>query len=373
MKKVGILGGGQLGRMLLQSAADFPVITHVLESRDDCPAAHLCHHFTAGDITNEDDVFNFGKDLDAVTIEIESVSVEGLRRLQAQGVRVYPSPDALETIRNKAVQKRYYASHDIPTSPFEITHSKEEVRQYASLFPAVHKIAKGGYDGRGVQVLDNVLQSDLAFDGESVLEKKINIKKEIAIIIGVNQQNKTAIYPPSEMIFDPVLNLLNYQLSPAILPEKVLWKAEAVALAVVQNLNSPGIFAVELLIDQEDNVFVNETAPRVHNSGHHTIEGNYCSQFEMLWRIILNLPLGNTKKVMDTALVNLIGQDEKVVDESSPAIMEILKIEDAFLHLYGKAESRPGRKMGHVTLLNSDRSELVHLANKIRNIWEGKY
>lgn len=373
MKKVGILGGGQLGRMLLQAAANYSVQTYVLESSADCPAAHLCTSFTKGDIRNEDDVFNFGKDLDAVTIEIESVSVEGLRRLRDHGIKVFPSPEALEIIRDKVVQKKFYASYDIPTAPFVITHSKEDIRNNASLFPAVHKSARGGYDGRGVQILEDPARLENAFEGEAVLEKKIDVQKEIAIIIAIDQNKKTAIYPPSEMIFDPVLNLLEYQLSPAVLMEKTLWKVEAIGLSVAQHLNCPGIFAVELLLDREGNVFVNETAPRVHNSGHHTIEGNYSSQFDMLWRVILNLPLGNTKAIMNSALINLIGQNTETIDENSTALKEILKIENAFLHLYGKKESRPGRKMGHVTILDPDRVSLVHLANKIRNIWEGKY
>lgn len=373
MIKAGILGGGQLGRMLLQAAANYPVTTYVMENDTNCPAAHLCHYFTKGDISNADDVFSFGKDLDVVTIEIESVSADGLRRLQEHGVRVFPTPDALETIKNKARQKEFYKNHSIPTAPFVITHSKEEVKAHTDLLPAVHKAATGGYDGKGVQVIDSDKDWSLAFDAEAVLEKKIDIKKEIAIIIGVDQDNGKSIYPPAEMIFDPSLNLLQYQLSPAVLPEKTLWKAEAISLAVVENLKSPGIFAVELFVDKEENVWLNETAPRVHNSGHHTIEGNYSSQFDMLWRIMLKLPAGCTKKIMDSALVNLIGQNNETLQLDAESFREIMKIENAFVHLYGKKDSRPGRKMGHVTILSPDRIELVHLANKVRNLWENKY
>lgn len=371
MLKVGILGGGQLGRMLLQAAANYPVETYVLESDAACPAAHLCHHFTKGDITNADDVISFGKDLEAVTIEIESVNVEGLKKLQELGVKVYPSPEALEIIKNKIRQKEFYKKNEIPTSPFFVTDSKKDVAEHADFLPAVQKLAEGGYDGRGVQILESKNDLQKAFDKPAVLEKLVDIKKEIAVIIAIDQQGKTVIYPPSEMIFDPHLNLLQYQLSPAPIPEKTLWKAEAIALAVVKNLHSAGIFAVELFIDQSDNVWVNETAPRVHNSGHHSIEGNYSSQFDMLLRIILNLPLGNTKKIMDTALINLIGKEEN--DSTTEQIKEILKIDNAFVHLYGKKESRPGRKMGHVTVLSNDRTELVHLANKIRHLWEKNY
>lgn len=370
--KVGILGGGQLGRMLLQAGANYPVETWCMEQKDDCPAASLAQHFICGDITDADQVFQFGKELDAVAIEIESVSVEGLRRLEAHGVKTFPNAAALAIIKNKISQKEFYASHAIPTPEFVITHSAEEVKNFPDLFPAVHKAALGGYDGRGVQILNDINESEQAFNQDAVLEKKVAIKKEIALIVACGQKGESVVYPPSEMIFDPILNLLQYQLSPAFIPEKILWKAEAMALAVVNNLKSPGIFAVELFLDEEDHVWVNETAPRVHNSGHHTIEGNFSSQFDMLWRVMLNLPLGSTRKIMDTSLVNLIGQDDLIVNEDSEKVKEILKIENAFLHLYGKKESRPGRKMGHVTVLSNDRVDLVHLANKIRHIWEGR-
>jgi 5-(carboxyamino)imidazole ribonucleotide synthase len=371
--KVGILGGGQLGRMLLQAAANYPVEVHVMENADDCPAAYLCHHFVRGDIKNSGDVFEFGKNLDAVTIEIESVSVEGLKKLRDNGVRVFPSPEALDTIKNKIIQKEFYSKNSIPTPHYLITQNAKEVRNYADFIPAVHKAATGGYDGRGVQVLNDEKDFDKAFDVPSVLEKKVNIQKEISIIIGINEKGETAIYPPSEMVFDPVLNLLEYQLSPANIPEKVRWKAEAIALSVVKNLNSAGIFAIEQFVDTDGNVWVNETAPRVHNSGHDTIEGNYSSQFDMAWRIILNLPLGNTQKISSTALVNLIGFDHSPVNESNAALIEILKMDKTFVHLYGKKENRPGRKMGHVTILGNDRPDLVHNANKVRQLWEGRY
>lgn len=369
--KVGILGGGQLGRMLLQAAANYPVEVHVLENSDDCPAANLCHHFQKGDFKNTDDVFEFGKNLDAVAIEIEAVSTEGLKRLRDHGVQTYPSPEALATIKNKVLQKQFYHNHSIPTPEFVITHSASEVKEHPELFPAVHKVATGGYDGRGVQVLTDPKEWEKAFNTEAVLERKVEISKEISIIIAINAKGETAIYPPSEMIFDPDLNLLQYQLSPAEIPEKVRWKAEAIALTVVRELKSAGIFAVELFVDRDDNVWLNETAPRVHNSGHDTIEGNFSSQFDMLWRVILNLPLGNTAKISGTALVNLVGLDTSPVDEKYGPLNEILKIDNAFLHLYGKKENRPGRKMGHVTILSRDRLDLVYKSNLIRSLWKG--
>lgn len=368
MIKTGILGGGQLGRMLLQAAANYPVETFVLEKDEECPAAHLCNHFVKGDITNFEDVYNFGKNLDAITIEIESVNVEALKKLESEGVKVFPRPAALEIIKNKILQKNFYNEHQIPTPPFITTLKKEDIQNHLSFLPAAHKLALGGYDGRGVEILRNEKDVQRGFDEEAVLEKLVSIKKEISIIVAVGQNGKTAIYPPVEMIFNKDLNLLEYQLSPANISEKVLWKAEAVALAVVKNLQSAGIFAVELFIDIDDNVLVNETAPRVHNSGHHTIEAAYSSQFDMLWRVILNYPLGFTKSIMNSAMVNLIGEENYKGEAKYQNLAEVLQIENVFVHIYGKKETRPGRKMGHVTVLSNERQELIHVANKVKQL-----
>lgn len=368
MKKVGILGGGQLGKMLLQAGANYPVETFVLENDSECPSAHLCHHFTKGDITSYEDVYNFGKTLDAVTIEIESVNIDALKRLEEEGVAIYPRPAALEIIKNKIHQKNFYKENGIPTSEFLITKGKDELKDYTEFLPAAHKLAMGGYDGKGVQILRNENDLGKGFDEESVLEKLVNIKKEVAIIIGINEKGNTAIYPPVEMIFNNDLNLLEYQLSPAKLEEKIVWKAEAMALAVVKNLKSAGIFAVELFIDINDNVLVNETAPRVHNSGHHTIEANFSSQFDMLWRIMLGYPLGSTKPIMNSAIVNLIGEEDYKGAAKYLHLEDILKIESVFVHIYGKKETRPGRKMGHVTILGNERQHLIHIANNIKRI-----
>jgi 5-(carboxyamino)imidazole ribonucleotide synthase len=368
MKKTGILGGGQLGRMLLQAAANYPVETFVMEKDPECPAAHLCDHFIKGDITNFDDVYSFGKGLDAITIEIEAVNVEALKKLEAEGVKVYPRPEALEIIKNKIDQKQFYKENDIPTSPFVVTTKKEELDQHSHLLPAAHKLATGGYDGRGVQLLKEEKDFHKAFDEEAVLEKLVHIKKEISLIVAMADDGKTALYPPVEMIFNQDLNLLEYQLCPAIIGEKTLWKAEAIALTVVKNLKSAGIFAVELFIDIDDNVLVNETAPRVHNSGHHTIEAAYSSQFDMLWRIILGYPLGYTKQIMHSSMVNLIGEEDYRGEAVYENLEEVLKIENAFVHIYGKKETRPGRKMGHVTVLSNERQELIHIANKVKQL-----
>jgi 5-(carboxyamino)imidazole ribonucleotide synthase len=368
MLKVGILGGGQLGKMLLQAAANYPVETFVMENDADCPAAHLCHHFIKGDINNFDNVYNFGKNLNAITIEIESVNEDALEKLENEGVKVYPKPSALRIIKNKIKQKQFYNEHEVPTSKFVITQNLEELRAQENFIPAVHKIAMGGYDGRGVQIIKTINDIEKGFDAPSVLEKLVAIHKEIAVIIAVNNEGKTAIYPSVDMVFNPDLNLLDYQISPADLPEKTLWKVEAIALRVVKALQSPGIFAVELFTDKQGEVFVNETAPRVHNSGHHTIEANYCSQFDMLWRVILNYPFGNTAHILPAAIVNLLGADGFNGDAHYEGLDEVLKMDNAFVHIYGKKQTKPGRKMGHITIINKDKQDLIRRAHKVKEI-----
>lgn len=368
MKKAGILGGGQLGRMLLQAAANYPVETYVMENDPQCPAAHLCHYFTKGDITNFDDVYNFGKGLDAVTIEIESVNLEALEKLEAEGVAVYPKPAALKIIKNKILQKQFYKDNQIPSSDFIITENKDELLKQKDFLPAVHKLGMGGYDGKGVQLLKSHSEINLGFDAPAVLEKMVHIKKEIALMVAVSNKGETALYDPVDMVFDQRLNLLSYQLSPATLPEKVFWKIEAIAIRVVKELKSPGVFAVELFVDIDDNVFVNETAPRVHNSGHHTIEASYSSQFDMLWRIILDYPLGNTQHIMPAAIVNIVGEENFSGEAIYNGLNEVLAMDNVFVHIYGKTHTKPGRKMGHVTILSNEKQELLHKANQVKHL-----
>lgn len=368
MKKAGILGGGQLGRMLLQAAANYPVETYVLENDTNCPSAHLCHHFTKGDIKDYDTVYQFGKNLDVITIEIEAVNVEALEKLESEGVQVIPSPSSLRTIKNKITQKQFYQTNQIPTADFVITQNKKELQVLIPFLPAVHKLAEGGYDGKGVEVLKEEKDISRGFDAPAVLEKMIHISKEISIIVAVSQTDEITLYPPAEMVFDPVLNLLDYQISPARLEEKVFFKAEAIAIKAVKQLMSAGLFAVELLVDHEGEVYVNEIAPRVHNSGHHSIEGNYSSQFDMLWRILLAYPLGCAKPIHTSVLVNIIGAEGHRGEAVYLGLEQVLKIENAFIHLYGKSQTKSGRKMGHITLLGDDVSELVFKAHRIKNM-----
>jgi 5-(carboxyamino)imidazole ribonucleotide synthase len=367
MRKVGILGGGQLGRMLLQAAANYPVETYVMENDEECPAAHLCHHFVKGDIRNFDDVYEFGKGLDAITIEIESVNEDALERLESEGIKVYPRSSALRTIKNKITQKQFYTEHGVPTAEYVVTQNLDGVRARLDLLPAVHKIGMGGYDGRGVQMIRSKEDVEKGFDEPGVLEKMITIDKEIAQIIAIGDKGETAIYPPVDMVFDQRLNLLDYQISPADLPQNMLWKVEAISLRAVKELKSPGIFAVELLVTKTGDVYVNETAPRVHNSGHHTIEANYSSQFDMLWRVILGYPMGNTDAILPGAIVNLIGAEGCQGEAHYEGLEEVLKMDGVFVHIYGKKETKAGRKMGHVTIISREKQDLVHKAHKIKN------
>ena len=370
--RIGILGGGQLGRMLLQAAANYPVETFVMENDNACPAAHLCHHFTKGDIKDFDAVYNFGKNLDAVTIEIENVNVEALEKLESTGVKIFPRPGVLKIIKDKILQKQFYHQFEIPTADFVITSGLNDLNDHKDFFPAVHKLGKGGYDGRGVQLIKTADEIEKGFDEPSVLEKLVDIQKEIAQMIAVNEKGEAAVYPPVEMHFDPDLNLLDYQLCPANIEEKIKWKAEAVALSVVKNFHSPGIFAVEMFVDIKGNVFVNETAPRVHNSGHHTIEAHFCSQFDMLWRIMLGYPPGNTNHILPSVMVNIIGSGSTKGDVKYEGLEEVLKIENAYIHLYGKKQTKPGRKMGHVTILSNEMKSLPAKAEEIKKTLKAK-
>jgi 5-(carboxyamino)imidazole ribonucleotide synthase len=370
--KVGILGGGQLGKMLLQASVNYPVETWLMENDPHCPAAHLCHHFVKGDIRDFEDVYQFGKGLDAVTIEIESVNEEALSQLESAGIKTYPTSAALRVIKDKILQKKFYREHEIPTADFAVTEDLESLKKLTSFLPAVHKIGKGGYDGRGVEILRTEGDLVKGFDEPGVLEKMVAIHKEISVIIALNDKGVSAVYPAVDMVFDPDLNLLDYQISPADLPQQTLWKMEAIALRVVKQLKSPGIFAVEMFVDKSGDVFVNETAPRVHNSGHHTIEANYSSQFDMMWRIILGYPLGNTDPILPAAIVNFLGAEGQTGVPEYVGLNEVLEMDNVFVHIYGKQQTKPGRKMGHATILHRDKADLVRKAHRIKQVFRIK-
>ncbi len=365
--RIGILGGGQLGRMLLQSAANYPVVTYVLESGSNPPASSLCHYFVEGDIKDYNTVYHFGKLVDVLTIEIEHVNLEALFKLEEEGLKIYPRPAALKIIKDKGLQKKFYKDHHIATSEFHLLEQKYELNNFFDFLPAVQKLRSGGYDGKGVEILRSDADFHKAFDAPSVLEKLVNIDKEISVIVAVNESGETAVYPPVEMVFDPKYNLVDYLLCPAQLNQNHILRAQQLATDVAKALDSPGIFAVEMFLDKSGSMLVNETAPRAHNSGHQSIEGNYCSQYDMQMRILQNFAPGNTDIIKPTLMLNLIGEASYHGPVKYAGLEDVMNMKGVYVHLYGKHETKPGRKMGHVTILGNNREELLEKAVLIKN------
>jgi 5-(carboxyamino)imidazole ribonucleotide synthase len=366
MLRIGILGGGQLGRMLLQCAANYNTEMFVLETGKNPPAAVLCHQFIEGDIRDYNTVYNFGKQVDVLTIEIENVNIEALFRLEEEGIKIIPKPAALTIIKDKGLQKEFYRKHQIPTSDFFIIESKHELNGYLGQLPLVQKLRQGGYDGKGVEVLNEPDDFRKAFNAPCVLEKKVVIEKEISVIVAKNEAGETKVYPVVEMVFNPLYNLVDYLLSPAHMTQEQSETTQQLALKVVHALESPGLFAVEMFLDIEGKIWVNETAPRAHNSGHQSIEGNYCSQYDMQMRILQNLPLGSPASTQPSLMLNLIGEKGYSGNAYYEGLENILSIPWVYVHLYGKQETKPGRKMGHITILGNNRIELLEKAAIIK-------
>lgn len=350
---IGILGGGQLGRMLIQKGLDFGLNFRVLDPDPDAPCS-VFNGFTAGSITDYESVLSFGKNCDVITIEIENVNVQALSELQQLGKKVYPQPDAIALIQDKRTQKIFYRQHNIPTAEFVLTANREEVLRHRSFLPAVHKLGKEGYDGRGVQVLRSPDDLTKAFDNPGVLEKLIPFEKEIAVIAARNASGEILTYPAVEMVFHPEKNLVEYLFSPARISDQVQQKADHIARTVIEKLNLTGLLAVEMFVAPEGEVLVNEMAPRPHNSGHHTIESHVTSQYEQHLRAILNWPLGNTSLISPSAMINLLGEDGYSGKASYEGLEQVLEIEGVHVHLYGKQHTKPFRKMGHVTIVDED-------------------
>ncbi|MFN8286088.1 MAG: 5-(carboxyamino)imidazole ribonucleotide synthase [Chitinophagales bacterium] len=366
--RIGILGGGQLGRMLLQNAANYHVDTYVLESGNNPPASSLCHYFVEGDIKDYDTVYRFGKMVDVLTIEIENVNLEALFKLEEEGLKVIPKPSALKIIKDKGLQKQFYRQHNIPTSEFYLLTHKYELNSHLNFLPAAQKLRMGGYDGKGVEILQDDTDFGKAFDAPSVLEKLVDIEKEISVIVAKNEKGETAVFPAVEMVFNPKYNLVDYLVSPADITKEQERKAQQIAMQVMEALESPGIFAVEMFLDKKGNILVNETAPRAHNSGHQSIEGNYCSQYEMQMRVLQNLPLGNTEPIQPSLMLNLIGEGGHSGPVKYAGLNEVLQMKGVYVHLYGKHETKPGRKMGHVTVLGNTKAELLEKADYIKQV-----
>lgn len=367
---LGILGGGQLGKMLLTETRKYDITTHVLDPSAEAPCRIGANVFTQGSLTDYNTVYNFGKAVDVLTIEIENVNVEALQQLQNEGVKVYPSPTTIKTIQNKATQKQFYAAHNIPTAPFKVfcnvENLKEAVVNNEVNIPFVWKAARFGYDGNGVKIVRKLTDLDTLPNEECIAETLVPFKKELAVIVARNPNGEITTYPVVEMEFHPEANQVEYVLCPARIPDEVAHKARTVALQVAEALQVVGLLAVELFQTQDDDILVNEVAPRPHNSGHYSIEAAYTNQFEQHLRAILNLPLGNTDSKTAGVMVNLVGAEGyqgKVIYEN---IEQIMAMSGVTPHIYGKKETRPFRKMGHVTIINEDINQARAIAEKVK-------
>ncbi len=364
--KLGILGGGQLGRMLIQSGIDFNIPFAVLDPDVHAPCATLAE-FSQGKLTDYDTVMKFGASCDIITIEIENVNTAALTALAKQGKKVYPQPEIIELIQDKRSQKLFYQENNIPTAEFYLVENAEEVKSKASFLPAVNKLGREGYDGRGVQIILNENDLSKAFDAPGLLEKLIPFEKEIAVIVACNERGEIKTFPAVEMAFHPVQNLVEYLFAPAILSEEVLKEADNIARTIIQKLNLIGILAVEMFVTPDGKVLVNEIAPRPHNSGHQTIEANSTSQYEQHLRAILNLPLGDTSLLLPSAMVNLLGEPGFEGEARYQGIDEVLKLAGVHVHLYGKRITKPFRKMGHVTVVDPNIDRLKEKANFVKH------
>lgn len=366
-QKLGILGGGQLGRMFIQSAISYGTPIHILDPNPSCPSAQLCDKFVEGSFNEYDAVFEFGSGLDVLTIEIENVNTEALFQLEREGVKVYPQPHIIELIKDKGVQKQFYKDNGIPTAEFELCDSIEEVEQKAT-FPIVQKMRKGGYDGKGVQILKSVEDLDEAFDVPSLLEKKVDFVKEISVIVARNKKGEVRSYPTCEQEFNPEANLVEFLFSPAQISLETERQAQEIAHTIITQLQMVGILAVEFFVLSDGSVIVNEMAPRTHNSGHHTMECNFTSQFEQHYRAVMNLPLGSTEIIQPGVMINLLGEKGHVGSPYYKGIESAMQQEGVYVHLYGKTETKPFRKMGHITVVDSQLEKAIERA---RNISKG--
>ncbi|MCU0429112.1 MAG: 5-(carboxyamino)imidazole ribonucleotide synthase [Cytophagaceae bacterium] len=364
---IGLLGGGQLGRMLIQAAVDLDLNIAVLDPDKEAPCSSLVKEFIVGSLTDYDSVYQFGKGRDLITIEIENVNIQALKQLEKEGVKVFPQPDQIELIQDKRVQKQFYKERSIPTADFVLINSKSELIQHSGFLPAFQKLGKSGYDGRGVQRLTVASDFEKGFEGESLLEKLVDYQKELSVIVARNTVGEIKAFPVVELVFHPVHNLVEYLFSPAELRPEIQKAATDLALRVINELELTGVLAVEMFLTHQGEVLVNEIAPRPHNSGHQTIEANFTSQYEQHWRAILGMPLGSTTQLMPAAMVNLLGEEGFNGPSHYDGIEEVMALEGVYPHLYGKKITKPFRKMGHITVLDKN---LESLKSKVKTVKE---
>jgi 5-(carboxyamino)imidazole ribonucleotide synthase len=368
--KLGILGGGQLGRMLLAETQKLDIHTAILESNKNAPCAEICNRFVVGDLLDFNAVYDFGKTVDLLTIEIENVNLDALDALEEEGLTIFPRPKDLRIIQSKARQKNFYIDHQIPTAAYAhyayLEELKHAVENSIIEFPFVWKAARFGYDGNGVKIVRNLEDLESVPNVECITEQLIPFKNELAVIVARNAAGETKTYPVVEMEFHPEANQVEYVICPARITANVAEKAREIALKVVRDLDFVGLLAVEMFQTEADDILVNEVAPRPHNSGHYSIEASYTNQFEQHLRSILNLPLGNTESKVAGIMVNLVGEEGFSGDVIYQNIEDILKIDGVTPHIYGKKETRPFRKMGHVTIVNSDINKARAIAQKVK-------
>jgi 5-(carboxyamino)imidazole ribonucleotide synthase len=356
-KKIGLLGGGQLGRMLIQEAIDLDVEIHCLENDLDAPCAKIAHGFTKGSITDKQTVLNFGAAFDLISVEIENVSIEALYELEKLGKKVYPQPRVLELIRDKGVQKEFYTRNQIPTAEFHLITDASGL-QAPMEFPFVQKMRVGGYDGKGVKIIRSQSDWDNRFTFPSVIEAMIPFEKELSVIVARNEAGEVKTFDAVECEFNSEANLVEFQFSPAAISKEIEAKAQEIAQHVISTLDMVGLLAVEFFLTKSGELLVNEIAPRPHNSGHHTIECCYTSQFAQHLRAILNLPLGDTGLIMPGAMLNIIGEKGFEGPAVYQGLQDVLAMSGVYVHLYGKSTTKPFRKMGHVTVLGREISEI---------------
>ena len=370
--KLGILGGGQLGKMLLYNTRKFDIYTCVLEANEAAPCRIACDEFHLGNLLDYDAVYNFGKQVDVLTIEIENVNIDALADLEKEGVKVYPSSKTLRTIQNKAKQKLFYVDHNLPTAPFSrfayLSEIRDALHNGGLKLPFVWKAAQFGYDGQGVKIVKSIEDLEGLPKGECIAEELVPFKNELAVIVARNASGEVKSYPVVEMEFHPEANQVEYVICPARIPEAISKKAQDVALRTSEAYNHVGLLAVEMFQTQNDEILINEVAPRPHNSGHQTIEASYTSQFEQHLRAILDLPLGKTESKVGGVMVNLVGAEGYTGDVVYENIAEIMKMDGVTPHIYGKKQTRPFRKMGHVTIVNEDLNEARRIAEDVKGL-----
>lgn len=368
--KLGILGGGQLGKMLLNDTRKFDIYTCVLDSSNEAPCKIASNEFHLGDLMNFDAVYNFGKKVDVLTIEIENVNVDALEALEKEGIKVYPASKTLRTIQNKATQKLFYVDNNLPTAPFSRFAYTSEIKEAANhgglAMPFVWKCAQFGYDGTGVKIVKTLQDLEGLPNVECIAETLVPFKNELAVIVVRNASGETKTFPVVEMEFHPEANQVEYVICPARIPDEVAKKATEIALKTSKAFNHVGLLAVEMFQTQNDDILINEVAPRPHNSGHQTIEASYTSQFEQHLRAILNLPLGRTDNKVGGVMVNLVGAEGYTGNVVYENIETIMKMDGVTPHIYGKKQTRPFRKMGHVTIVNENLNEARRIAADVK-------